>query len=174
VAGGSTTEWDEALRPWRRAAAAISIIQIPAMAAAILLVFFAGDSTHAWAFVAAALVVLLDAVQWGLARAALRRVPDSFPARVYSSLPLDQRDRLFVSAGLISGPLAMLLLLAEIPDSSFFKDKLGAAAILLIAAAAPSFLSLHRVWRHNSWTAAARIPGQPRKTHPRYRDPDGM
>jgi hypothetical protein len=174
VAGGPTTDWDETLRPWRRASAAISIIQTPAMAGAFLLVFFAGDSTHVWAFVAAAVVVLLDVVQWGLARAALRRVPDSFPSRVYSSLPLDQRDRRLVSAGLVSGPIGLILLLAEMPDSSFFQDELGAAAVLLIAAGAPSFLALYRVWRHNAWTAVSRIPGQPRQAHPRYRDPDAI
>jgi hypothetical protein len=172
VGGDSTTEWDQALRPWRQASGLIALVQTPAMAAAILLVFFGGEAGHVWAVVAAAGVVLLDVVQWALARAALRRVPDSYPTEVYASLPLDRRERRLVSFILWGGLATPIVLLAAMPDSSFYNDRPGVAALLLIAAETPGFLSLHRVWRHSSWLAVSRIPARARQSHPRYRRPD--
>jgi hypothetical protein len=172
VGGGATTTWDQTLRPWRRASGLIALVQMPAMAAAILLVFFGGKSTHVLAFALAAAVVLCDIVQWALARAAVRRVPDSLPAEVYASLPLDGRERRLVALSLLTGLVGPIFLLAAMPDTSFFKDHLGAAAVLLIASETPTFLSLLRVRRHNTWLAISRIPGRPRESHPRYRGPN--
>jgi hypothetical protein len=171
MGGGATTAPDETLRPWRRASGLLAVVQMPAMVAAIVLVFTGADSTYVWAFVAAAGVVLLDITQWALARFALRRVPDSVPDELYSSLALDRRDRRLVSLFLLLAPAAPVLLLAAMPETSYFKDHLGVAAILLVAAEAPSFLSLLRVWRHNSWVAISRIPAHPNRSHPRYRGP---
>jgi hypothetical protein len=144
------------------------------MAGAILLVFFGGESVHVWALVAAAAVVLLDLLQFALARVALQRVPDSFPAQVHASLPLDSRDRRLVLLGLVSGPVTVIFLLLAMPEGSFFKDNLGSAAVVLVAAGAPAFLSLYRVWRNNTWLAVSRIPARPRQSHPRYRGPKGV
>jgi hypothetical protein len=144
------------------------------MAAAFLLVFFGGESVHVWAVVAAAAVVLLELMHWALARVALRRVPDSFSGQVFASLPLDYRGRWLVSLALVTGLGTPIFLLAVMPESSFFNDHRASAAVLLIAAAAPSLLSLYRVWRHNTWLAVSRIPARPRRSHPRYRGPHAM
>jgi hypothetical protein len=116
--------------------------------------------------------VLLDVVQWALARAALRRVPDSFPAQVYASLPLDGRERWLVAFTLLAGLATPIVLLVVMPDTSFFNHHVKSAAVLLIASETPSLLSLYRVWRHNTWLAVSRIPARPRQSHPRYRGPN--
>jgi hypothetical protein len=172
MGGATTAEWDETLRSRRRVSGLIAIVQTPAMAAAILLVFFGGESTHVWAFVAAAAVVVLDLVQWALARAALRSVPDSFATQVYASLPLSPGERQLVLFALLAGLATPIALLALMPDTSFFNDHVGIAAVLLIASETPSWLSLYRVWRHNTWLAVSRIPARPRQSHPRYRGPN--
>lgn len=173
MAGGAATSWDEMLNPWRRASGLISLIQMPLVPAAFALVFFTGRSAHVWAFVATAAVVVLDLVQWSLARTVLGRVPDSYPRDLFATLSLDRRDGRLVSVGLALGPVVPAVLLAEIPASGYFRSHLVAAGALLVAAEAPSFLSLYRVWRRNSWLAVSRIPARPRRSHPNYREPDG-
>jgi hypothetical protein len=163
--------WDQTLRPWRRASGLIAVVEVPAVVATFALVFLGRGSTRSWALLAAAAVVLLDVAQWALARAALRRVPDSFPAESYASLPLDRRSRQLVWFAMLAGLTTPILLLAVMPKSSSFHDHLGVAAVLLIASETPSVLSLYRVWRHQSWLAISRIPARARRSHPQYTGP---
>jgi hypothetical protein len=105
---------------------------------------------------------LLELAQIAVAREARRRVSDFSPQARYASLPLARRERQLVIVQLAIYPVAAVLL-AAIVKSSGFGD--AATAMLLLAVAnVPGFLSIYRVWRHNSWAAVSRLPAKPRRT----------
>lgn len=156
----TTTQSEEALRPWRRISAMIVVVQLPLTVAVLPLVLFAGESHRTWIYVVAGVALLLELLQWGIARVALGRLPSVSPNDAYASLPLDQSQRRLVTFNLVAVAIAPIVLVLMSPPANF---NVVLAVALIVAGFTPGLLSLYRVWRHNSWLAVSRIPGQARR-----------
>jgi len=158
-------QWEQPLRPWRWAYAFIDAAQLVSMVAVLAFVFLVDESYKAWAYTGAAAIVLLELAQWALAREALRRIPglSGQLAVLYSSLPLDHRQRRHVTSSLVLFAVVPALLVVTVSTISSDSERV-IAAVLTCVAMGPGFLSLYRVRRHNSWLAVSRLGGRPR--HP--------
>lgn len=155
-------QWNATLRPFRRTAAALSVLQMLGLLALFVVLLFAGASLKGAGYALAAGILTLEVGQWRLSRAALRRAPGFEPGGRYSSRPLDPAQRRLVELNLITTALAPVVLALIIPTTSFKNQKL-VVFVLLFAAMVPSGLSLWRVRRNHSWLAISRIPASPRR-----------
>lgn len=111
------------------------------------------DSASEWvAYVAAGLLLGLEAAGWAVARSALRRAASFSPTQHLAAAPLRPNDRRLIAFNLV-GCLAIIAFLLTLD---------GKYAVLGGALIAISVLSLLRVWRGNSWLAISRVPARPR------------
>ncbi len=130
--------------------------------ALFVVLFFADASLKGVGYALAAGILILEAGEWGLSRAALRRCPGFEPGERYALRPLDPAQLRLVDFNLITTAFAPVVLALIIPTSSFKNQKL-VVFFLLFAAMVPSGLSLWRVRRNRSWLAISRIPARPRQ-----------
>ena len=66
-------DWERTLAPWRRVAGILSVLQMLGWCVLLGVVWFGGVGAKDAAYGLAAVILLAEACQWGLARAALRR-----------------------------------------------------------------------------------------------------
>jgi hypothetical protein len=117
---GPAAAWENELRPWRLASALFSIAQLPAMVAVFLVVFVFDERYKEWAYVAGGVIVLFELAQWAIAREALRRNPNMTRRLrdLYSSLPLNRRQRQLVAFNLALSAIGPALLITVLPTGS--------------------------------------------------------
>lgn len=155
-------ESERRLRPLRSISATLAYIQTLGLLALFFVMFLLDARLAAVAYAIAGGIVLAEMAQWALARVALSKAPALIPQQLYASAPLQAGHRRLVDFNLLSGLIAPILLVLEVPMTSFKHEKI-VAFLVLAAACAPSYLSLWRVRRHRSWLAIARIPARPRQ-----------
>jgi hypothetical protein len=158
-------EWNMTLRPFRRTAAALSVLQMLGLLALLAVLLFADASLEGVGYGLAAGILILEVGQWALSKTALRRCPGLEPAERYALRPLDPAQLRLVEFNLITTALVPVVLALIIPTTSFKNEKL-VVFVLLFAAMVPSGLSLWRVRRNQSWLAISRVPASPRRRPP--------
>jgi hypothetical protein len=155
-------QWETILRPFRRVAAALSVVQTLGLLALVVVLLLADAGLKGVGYALAAGILILEVAQWGLSRAALRRCPGFEPGDRYVLRPLDPAQLRLVDLNLITTAFAPVVLALIVPTTSFKNEKL-VVFLLLFAAMVPTGLSLWRVRRNRSWLAISRIPACPRR-----------
>ena len=66
----------QTLRPWRRVIAVLVVLQLLGLVGLLVVLFIGSVSDKATAYAITGAILLTEVGQWGLAKAALRKVPD--------------------------------------------------------------------------------------------------
>lgn len=109
--------------------------------------------------VAAAANVLLELLDYALARRAGPLIPPGAAAKAFALRPLTAANRRVVILNIVGGIVACALLVLMMPANRFRGEK-WLEMLVLLAVAAPIWLSQLRVLKNNSWAALPRIPRQ--------------
>jgi hypothetical protein len=150
-------QWEVQVAPWRVVSTLITLVQSPAMFAAMVLAIFFSSSHGRLAYLATGVFVVCELAQWALARVAVRRTPGIPFDEVYASRPLKQTDRNIVLINLALLPAGAVLFLA-------MNDVAVVTKVVLATVLGSAMAMLLRVWRRGSWLAVTHLPAKPRRT----------